>query len=159
MIYYVNGNLLDSDVDYICHQVNCQGVMGSGIAKQIKERWPIVYNEYKDLYRKNLNSNGVVYLHGKSQIVTIDKNKSVINMFAQLFYGYDGERYTSYDAFWSCLNEIKYNIPKGSKIGFPYHIGCGLGGANWTIIRTMIEVVLDKDFEVYFYNYSGGNNK
>jgi hypothetical protein len=80
-------------------------------------------------------------------------------MFSQQYYGYDRKRYTSYDAFWNCLYLIKQSIPKGSKIGFPYHIGCGLGGANWTIIRTMIEVVLDKDFEVYFYNYNGGNNK
>ena len=45
MIHYVKGNLLDSDCDYICHQVNCQGVMGSGIAKQIRERWPEVYKD------------------------------------------------------------------------------------------------------------------
>ena len=48
MIHYVKGNLLDSNCDYICHQVNCQGVMGSGIARQIRERWPEVYKDYYD---------------------------------------------------------------------------------------------------------------
>ena len=48
MVNYVKGNLLDSDCDYICHQVNCQGVMGSGIARQIRERWPRVYDGYKN---------------------------------------------------------------------------------------------------------------
>ena len=42
MVNYVKGNLLESDCDYICHQVNCQGVMNSGIARQIREKWPII---------------------------------------------------------------------------------------------------------------------
>ena len=46
MITYKNGNLLESGCDIICHQVNCQKVMGSGIAKQIREKWPIVYYDY-----------------------------------------------------------------------------------------------------------------
>ena len=28
------GNVFDSDAKIICHQVNCQGVMGSGVAKE-----------------------------------------------------------------------------------------------------------------------------
>ena len=174
MIHYVNGNLLDSDVDYICHQVNCQGVMGSGIAGQIKERWPIVYKSYIAKYeaaKKHVSLNNKKYsadefLLGDIQIVALwkdyyktDFHQSVINIFAQQYYGYDGLRYTSYDAFWNCLYLIRQSIPKGSKIGFPDHIGCGLGGANWTTIRTMIEIVLGEDFEVYIYNYDGGNNK
>ena len=35
------------EVDVIGHVVNCQGVMGGGIAKSIKERYPSVYEEYK----------------------------------------------------------------------------------------------------------------
>ena len=34
-MHHVIGNLLESDCDYICHQVNCQGKMNSGIAKSI----------------------------------------------------------------------------------------------------------------------------
>ena len=41
------GNLLNSDCDYICHQVNCMGKMGSGIAKQIRIKWPEVYIAYR----------------------------------------------------------------------------------------------------------------
>ena len=29
MINVIKGNLLDSDCDYICHQVNCMGKMNS----------------------------------------------------------------------------------------------------------------------------------
>ena len=47
MVKVVYGNLLDSSAKYICHQVNCKGVMGSGVAKQIKEKWPSVFRRYK----------------------------------------------------------------------------------------------------------------
>lgn len=40
------GNVFDSDADIICHQVNCQGVMGSGVAKEVRERYPEVYYAY-----------------------------------------------------------------------------------------------------------------
>lgn len=163
MVHYKDGNLLDADVDYICHQVNCQGRMGSGIAKQIRERWPIVYEnyiaEFKEIEGKIIQLCGQWeneidvsdVLLGRLQQVKVNGTKTVINMFSQQYYGYDGKRYTSYDAFWDCLNGIKYSIPKGSKIGFPWGIGCGLGGANWEVIITMIEEVLRDDFDVYIY--------
>ena len=155
----VKGDLLEADLDYYCHQVNCQGRMGSGIAKSIKERWPIVYDRYIEMYsyaleKSNSNSspyNPAYYLLGKVDAIHIGEHKRVINMFAQEYYGYDGKRYTSYDAFWSCLYEIRGIVPKGSKIGFPKGIGCGLGGANWQVIETMICEMLDDDYKVYIY--------
>ena len=149
-VHYKSGNLLDAPVDYICHQVNCQGRMGSGIAKQIRERWPVVYEHYMTLY--NTKGIDVRYeLLGEIQVVNVESNRNIINMFGQESYGYDGRRYTSYDAFWSCLGKIKAIVPKGSKIGFPYGIGCGLGGANWEVISTMIDVALGDDYDVYIY--------
>ena len=50
-IKFVNGNILtfpERDEDtIICHQVNCKGVMGAGLAKQIRDKWPVVFDEYK----------------------------------------------------------------------------------------------------------------
>ena len=166
-IHYKTGNLLDAPVDYICHQVNCQGRMGSGIAKQIKERWPIVYEQYMAGYnehRKRVEElcgqwesqiDVSETLLGHGQNIPVSDNLTVINMFSQQYYGYDGKKYTSYDAFWDCLQGIALTVPKGSKIGFPYKIGCGLGGANWPVIFQMIEEVLAEDFEVYIYILGG----
>ena len=167
MVHYKAGNLLDAPVDYICHQVNCQGRMGSGIAKQIKERWPIVYQQYQAAFDER--EKEIIELCGSweqqidvsetllgyLQQIPVNDKQTVINMFAQQYYGYDGKRYTSYDAFWVCLGGIRDSIPKGSKIGFPYRIGCGLGGANWQVIETMIYTVLGKDFDVYIYVLEG----
>lgn len=158
-IIYKNGNLLDSECDYICHQVNCRGVMGSGVALAIKRKWPIVFDKYVEKYNeyKEIRST----LLGSIQIVNISSNNKeqfVINMFSQLDYGYDGKRYTSYDAFWNCINLIKHRVPKGKTIAFPKYIGSNRGGANWTIISTMIAEALGEDFDVYFYYLEENNN-
>lgn len=149
MVKYVKGNLLDSNCDYICHQVNCQGVMGSGIARQIRERWPKVYESYIHFVNHhNMNEEGLL---GKILISNISCPTRVINMFSQDTYGYDGKRYTSYAAFTQCLMTIKNHVRNHQSIGFPKNIGCGLGGGNWEVISALIEEILGKDYDVYIY--------
>jgi O-acetyl-ADP-ribose deacetylase (regulator of RNase III) len=162
-IHFVKGDMLEAKLDYYCHQVNCQGRMASGIAKSIKTRWHRVYEDYiakcDDVRNKVIEMSGAWESHidvsevllGDIQLVPVDVDKTVINMFAQQYYGYDGKRYTSYDGFWSCLGKIREQVPMGSKIGFPDHIGCGLGGANWEVIKTMIWEALSEDYDVYIY--------
>lgn len=148
MIYEVKGNLLDSSCDYICHQVNCQGVMGAGLAAQIRAHWPNVYEEYKELCIEFIwNKSSPL---GKILISeTKDTATKIISLFAQGGYGRKG-RYTSYDAFWNCLEALRNTLKPGDTIAFPKNIGCGLGGANWQVIRTMIDEVF-KNYEVYIY--------
>lgn len=147
---FVLGDITKSDANYICHQVNCQGAMGSGVAKAIKDKWPVVYTDYRRFYESNKP------LLNKIQIVAVSTEQSVINMFAQEYYGYDRNQYTSYDAFWKCLNKIKNTVPKGSKIAFPSKIGCCRGGANWKVILTMISEVLESDYNVEIWEYDAG---
>ena len=168
MVYFRKGDLLESECDYICHQVNCLGKMNSGIAKQIRKKWPIVFQNY--MAKCNFSHpSGYIrpeLLLGDIQIVSLwnDYNEtkfhqSVINMYSQLNYGYDGRRYTSYDAFWNCVNLIKQSVPTDKKIGFPYNIGCGLGGANWNVILTMIDTVFaDYTVEIYVLEDKDGKN-
>lgn len=165
MVTFHNGNILDSGADIICHQVNCQGAMNSGVAKAIRQKWPKVYTEYRSL-AKNLSSEEFcdedlswTYMLGHIQSVLIPKDKGfqiVINMFAQNGYGYDGKRYTSYDAFWSCLGEIRKSVAPGTTIAFPARIGCMRGGANWDVILTMIKEVLGADYSVEIWDYDKG---
>lgn len=159
MLNYRTGDLLESGADYICHQVNCQGVMGSGVAKQIRDKWPIVYAKYRERIEETaaeaaslgFNSLSVEeMLLGNFQTVKLPNHGWVINMFAQLNYGYDGKRYTSYDAFYDCLERMARILPKNATIAFPYKIGCDRGGADWDIISKMIEKVLG-DFNVTIY--------
>lgn len=168
MITFHNGNILDSGADIICHQVNCQGAMNSGVAKAIRQKWPKVYTEYKakcdyeeatvnDLYGQYENPiDWSECLLGDIQVVLVEENKAVINMFAQQYYGYDQKRYTSYDAFWYCLGRIKRIINPEKTIAFPARIGCVRGGANWNVILTMIEEVLGADYNVEIWDFDKG---
>lgn len=47
MIKIIEGNLLEASEDIIGHQVNCQSVMGSGIAKSIRDKYSELYPSYK----------------------------------------------------------------------------------------------------------------
>ena len=156
MVTYVKGDLLSSNCDYICHQVNCQGRMGAGIAKQIRERWPEVYEKYIKRYEDTVwRGRGPECMLGSIDVVRLrDSNKCVINMYSQADYGYDRTRYTSYDAFDTALREIKLEVPVGYSIGFPKNIGCGLGGGNWKIISILIEEVLGAEYDVYIYDFN-----
>lgn len=158
MITYKNGNLLDADVDYIVHQVNCQGVMGSGIAKQIRERWPHVYTDYKWFLDKSKSVWKRPAL-GRPQCVyentdLAPNSRVIVNFFSQLHYLPRNVRHTDYDAFRNCCIELRTIIGshKQRKIGFPYKIGCGLGGGDWNVIKNIIEEVFEDNIvEIYIY--------
>lgn len=132
MIHYVNGDLLEDKYTIFCHQVNCCKVMNGGIAKQIREKYPEVYRVYKNRENPSI---------GMIDWITTNDNRVCINMYAQQNYGY-GLRYTNYIAFSKCLVELALSLILVSEdviVAFPYKIGCGLGGGDWTVISALIE--------------------
>ena len=148
MVEYKRGNLLTSGCDIICHQVNCQGVMGSGIAKTIKETFPKVYRVFKNSYRNGDAKLGSIDI----VIVTNDTEAKqhefapisvVVNFYSQYNYLPRGVNHTDYEAFKTCIKKLKTYIqtilPMSIRIGFPDHIGCGLAGGNWNIIKQILE--------------------
>lgn len=165
----IDGDLFDTKANYICHQVNCQGKMGSGVAKQIREKFPTVYEWYKfkcDEGRRTMKECGFDKspLLGQVQIVykkdylvgdyDIDP-QAICNLFSQDQYGYNGRQYTDYAAFEKCLLQLKRMIPAGETIAMPYKIGCGLGGGNWDIVLGIITRVLSDDYTVELWRKEG----
>ena len=126
-------DLLKSDADFICHQVNCMGVMGSGIAKSIALEWPEVKSSYVRLC-KLLRPEELL---GRHQRVEVPSGQTIVNIFGQLNYGNDGRVYTDYYALrkaFGCIN----NIFRGETIAMPWKIGCGLGGCDWATVESLI---------------------
>lgn len=137
MVKICEGDLLSSGALFICHQVNCQGEMRSGVAKQIREKWPKVYEEYKKIC--DLVEDKSILLGIYTFCYMSSEDTVVINMFSQNRYGYDGKRYTNLRALKHCLCRVAADVPKGARIAMPYKIGCGLGGADWNVVYKMIE--------------------
>ena len=156
MVIQVERNLFESEADVILHQVNCQGVMGSGVAKQVRERYPWVFATYKDLCEGVPLSERAEWLLGRCQLVFIDEKRRVGNLFAQDQYGYDGKCYTNYEALRQAL-EIADQRCKNLTIAVPYLMGCHRGGGDWSIVEKMIHEVFDDSVNfLMICKYEGG---
>ena len=130
------GDLVKGDYPVFCHQVNCQGAMNSGIAKQIRTKYPEVYKVYHYYCGKYEDPSAIL---GTILSLKTDDGRTCVNMFSQNFYGYDGKQYTDEEAFQQCLDSIKRCLPDADTIAFPYKIGCGLGGGNWETIESLLK--------------------
>lgn len=144
IVKYIKGDILDTHCKYIAHGVNCQGKMGSGVAKAIYTRYPLVKKEYLHSCPKPKPE-----LLGTFEIVVVDKNKRkyVFNCFTQENYGYDGKQYVSYGAIMSIFKELA-GLQKS--IAIP-KIGCGLGGGDWDIVSTIIDECTKNGPDIYVY--------
>jgi O-acetyl-ADP-ribose deacetylase (regulator of RNase III) len=131
---YTEGNLLDAPHRMIVHGCNSQGVMGSGVARAIRDKWPEVYQQYRQRYQlAGLQLGDVVLAY-------TDDGKIVANCITQDFYGKDGKHYVNYDAVAVCMNKLKEICErlKITEVAMPL-IGAGLGGGDWNILREIIQ--------------------
>ncbi len=58
MIIFKQGNIFDSECQTLVNTVNCDGVMGKGLALQFKHRYPEMFNEYKLACKRGQLKNG-----------------------------------------------------------------------------------------------------
>lgn len=90
----ISGNILDVTEGIIVQQVNCQGVMGAGLAKQICQKYPSVYEHYSGVCGTADKS-----LLGAVCYVRVSPTLLVASVFGQEFYGRNPNIvYTDYDA-------------------------------------------------------------
>lgn len=133
MIKYVTGDLLTSNLQVIAHGCNCHGLMGSGIAKQIRATWPNVYEVYRLKYQVMGLELGTIL-----PVRTLD-GRMVVNCMTQYDCGHDGKLYVDYDAIESCIAAINNHVEawEVTEVGFPF-IGAGLGNGQWDKIENII---------------------
>ena len=142
----INKDIFLGKQDIVCHQVNCQGVMGRGIAKTIRERFPECFEEYKITCDSVENKKDLL---GRAFIVDCG-DKMIANLFAQETYGASG-CYTDYEAFKNALLSVKDEAKElGLSISIPYGIGASLAGGDWNIISRIIKEVFF-DYPVVLY--------
>lgn len=152
MIKHIKCDIFKSGADVICHQVNCQGVMGSGIAKQVREKYPNNYKNYCIMCKEFKPSE----LLGRVFCGKVSDKFIIANLFAQENFGYDGKCYTDYNALRKCLNVVANNSSHKT-IAIPYLMGCYRGGGDWNVVYQMIEEVFaDSDCEILICEYNGG---
>lgn len=148
----VKGDVLKTPFQIIAHQVNCKGVMGAGLAKQIRNNYPNLYNAYKDYCNHGARLGDFLGL------ATSDKHY-ILNIFAQDDYGRD-KRYTDYSAMYNAfangINDYRDLYGVGDEvqltIAIPYMIGCGLAGGDWNEVQKIL-LAVEKNYNVVFVAY------
>ena len=182
----ISGNLLDFPthcetdpdkyvgINVIAHSCNCQNVMGGGIAKQIKDRYPQAFeadterwsNEYNDggNWRCQIGdySKAVIETHGTNSphARTNLSHSTIYNLYTQSGYS-TSKREVNYEYFWKAMKAMQedllfnqHELNTRQVVGVPYGISCGLAGGNWKIIKAIIEdIFLDSMIECYIVKY------
>lgn len=140
----IRGNLLEADVDIIGHQVNCKGVMGAGIALQLRRKYSGLFDHYIEYLATTPRPLGTVSLY-------VEQGKPIVaNLYGQYGYGRYGV-HTDYDALGSALWELSRIADiHGMSVALPYGIGCGLAGGDWNIVLPMIEDIF-QDVDCFLY--------
>jgi len=131
----LTGDILDivsANGGVLVHQVNCRRVAGAGLALQIRRRWPVWWKRYRDRPA----------LLGYAHIAEVDSYIWIADLYAQRDIG----RYvvqTDYAALRECLTRLGERVDEWridrDLLFFPWRIGCGLAGGNWTAVQPMVE--------------------
>jgi O-acetyl-ADP-ribose deacetylase (regulator of RNase III) len=148
MIYEIDANLLEYPLDGIIHSANCFCTQSAGIALRIKNKFPDAYAA--DCKTKRGDQSKL----GTFSLAVLPSNFHIYNMYGQFSFG--GIRPTSYDAVVDGLTAVeKHARENGLKnLGLPKNMCSTLGGADWRIIRVIIETVFEKSpLDLYICNY------
>jgi O-acetyl-ADP-ribose deacetylase (regulator of RNase III) len=158
MIEFVKNSIFESDCDTAwVNPVNCVGVMGAGLAKEFKLRFPDVYKRYKYDCSKHLLRLGKVYPYeierGISQFSHTPLIPRVVLCATTKYHWSD---FSSIDIVERVLDDLLAWGRKQSfmcRIAVPY-IGCGLGGVNFKLVKKLFIEKFEKEncmYKIYEY--------
>ena len=128
MINFVVGDILKSDTDAIVNAVNCEGVMGKGLAYQIKKQYPKTFENYSELCKQGKLKIG--------QIHSFKENGKIIINFPTK----DKWRLKSKIDYITATLPVLIDFLKNSdikSIAIPQLV-CGLGGLNWLEVKQVL---------------------
>lgn len=139
MLIHKKGNLLDmadaGDFDIIIQGCNCWNTMGGGIAREIRERFPMAAQVDSETVKGDYNKLGN---WTKSRTVP-NQNRhwfTIINAYTQYNMS-RGDDVFEYTAFQLILEKLVHEFGD-KRVGLPY-IGMGLAGGDKKRIMAMIE--------------------
>lgn len=144
MIKIVDGSLLGATENILCHQVNCQGIMGAGAAKVLIDKYPKLKPLYQEYCKRTRIHNNTSSLLGNVYLFDGEDGHIVANLFGQDSYGgAKGILYTDYTALEIAFVRVRdYALLREFSIAMPYRIGCGLANGDWNNkVYPMIERV------------------
>lgn len=133
LLIFKKGDLLQANEQYIVHQCNCVTKKAKGLAAAIFEQFPYS-NCYVSRTQNDIPGTIKIFGNGKNE-------RYIINLFGQFTGGKPKAKDSKemrLQYFHSCLKAIS-EIPNLQSIAFPFHIGCGLAGGDWSEYQSALE--------------------
>ena len=137
MLTEKTGDLFSTDAPAIGHGVNVDGIMGAGVAKIVRDRYPSAYSYYADQCEKGLlepgEMNGWLTAHPDSKKMVV-----IYNLASQDRPGPNAK----YEWTMQSVNSALHNCRAlgYTKLALP-RIGCGIGGLSWEVLKPMLSVL------------------
>ncbi|OZQ64380.1 macro domain-containing protein [Paenibacillus odorifer] len=141
MLKYSEGTVFNSPAKTIVNTINCYGVMGAGIAKEFKMRYPEMYKDYVLRCQEKKVSVGHPYLFEYSH------NQWILNFPTKNHWKFPSKM----DFIESGLRYFVDNYQRRDfqSIAFP-KLGTNNGGLEWNKVKELMEYYLSKlDIDVY----------
>lgn len=152
---YITGDALRTPDHALIHGCNSLGVMGSGIAKQIRAEYPKVYEEY----HKHVVAIGVMApeLLGMVFPVYSAEKQFILNAITQGDVAkYPGHFVADYKAiFVAFLNATNFCLDTGIDALSTPRIGAGLAGGDWGLISALISLAVGGRITINVYTPAG----
>lgn len=133
MIEFTRGDLLSAQAEALVNTVNCVGIMGRGIALQMKNAFPENYREYAAACRRHEVEPGRMLVHETGQL---GNPRWIIN-FPTKRHWRGKSRIEDIEAGLSAL-VAEARARNIHSIAMPA-LGCGLGGLDWDEVQPRIE--------------------
>ena len=132
-IQTVKGDIFASGADCLVNPVNCVGVMGAGLAKKFKRRFPRHFHEYYEAVKEGGVQLGCIFfanpgVEGVPKIIACFPTKFHYNSVSRLSYIEDGMH---------ILVKTLMNSRTIKSIAIPA-LGCGLGGLHFAQVEPVI---------------------
>ncbi len=136
-VIHKKGNIFDTKQPAIGHGVNTHGVMGAGLAKDVRQRHPDVYELYKERCRAGLLKPGEVL-----PIFSVtEPNVWIFNVASQDAPGPTAEyKWVELGIGNALIFASKLGL---SGIALP-RIGSKIGGLDWSLVEPIIIAAAEK---------------
>jgi len=149
MIILTEGNLLEAGTDAQVNAVNCEGVMGAGIARKFKQAYPPMFRDYElacKAGKVNLGQVHVFDLRGPM----FSYPRWIINFPTKRNWR-DKSHILDIEAGLMDLADA-VRLLRIASIAIPA-LGCGNGGLDWNVVRPRIEWAFSElpDVQVALY--------
>jgi O-acetyl-ADP-ribose deacetylase (regulator of RNase III) len=129
-IRYTSGNIFEADAQCLVNPVNCQGVMGAGLAKEFKKLFPQCSDEYQKACKEGLMRPGLVMLTGP------ERGHHVLHFATK--DDWRQPSLISWIRFGLSMSAVILQRAGLQIVAFPA-VGCGHGELSWSEVRREFE--------------------